>query len=660
MRLGWLHSNGSRFNGGRLVFLLAAVVAGSAAMALAGTWDAPTGYYSSASGLSGAALKGQLQSIMSSGHIQRSYGEFRPSARYHDADPSHSGNILLAYNRASASAYWDSGVTWNREHVWPQSRQPGSASNSTLGNLGDPHALRPCDPGINSQRSNKPFGGAHLSGSYRSYGSYWFPGDADKGDVARQCFYSATRYSDLSLDYGYPSGYEMGDLEAMLHWHYQDVPDEFERRRNHVVYSSSYNPWYYTNNRNAFIDRPEYAWSVYVDNANDTQLYVGSGAAGDGSSSQTVDLGPVIVGASAPGSQTVTLHKTGNDGTYYEVTVSGDATSSVTGRYNAFEMDASGSRTLTVGLNASTAAAGLKSGTITIDNLDVTTAGGSGHGGNDGDDTITVQMAVLSHSNGSFAAGYDDNTLTLDFGAIEEGSGLQQLGFDVYNTLGLAGYTADMIVSAVHGTGDTAELTTSFDASDVIAGSGSSSFWAYLDTATAGTYSATWTFGTADEALPGAAAGDDLVLTLLGEVTAASVLGDFNGNGVLDAGDIDLLSAAIGGGDLSYDLDEDGQVTAADKDMLVGDLIGTFYGDADLDLDVDDDDFDLLKGNYDASAGWAGGDFTGDGTASLGDLGMLSANYGQVAAGGTPIPEPATLAVLTLGGLACLRRRRRS
>jgi hypothetical protein len=55
---------------------------------------------------------------MSSGFIGRSYGDFRYSSAVIDADPNHAGNILLLYNRASVSAAWDGGVTWNREHQW--------------------------------------------------------------------------------------------------------------------------------------------------------------------------------------------------------------------------------------------------------------------------------------------------------------------------------------------------------------------------------------------------------------------------------------------------------------------------------------------------------------------------------------------------------------
>ncbi|MEX0877002.1 MAG: endonuclease, partial [Phycisphaerales bacterium] len=184
-------------------------------------WAPPAGFYDGATA-TGIALKLQLTGVMSSGHFQRNYGLYRNMSVIIDADPDTAGNILLVYNRASVSGNWDSGSTWNREHVWPQSRQPGSVSNSSTGNLGDPHALRPSNPSNNSSRGNKPFGGADVFGPNRSLGTYYFPGDFDKGDIARSLFYSDTRYTSngLSLVHGNPSGNQMGDLGALLAWHY--------------------------------------------------------------------------------------------------------------------------------------------------------------------------------------------------------------------------------------------------------------------------------------------------------------------------------------------------------------------------------------------------------------------------------------------------------
>ncbi len=343
----------------RLVFAIA-IIGALAADSFADdfNYDPPTNYYNSAAGLTGTALKTQLGAIMTTGFVGRSYGDARYADAVLDADPNHAGNILLIYNRASVSATWDAGITWNREHQWPVSLLGTSdPSNSQIDMRTDEFLLRPCNPSLNSARSNEYYAPSNGSGSYHDYGSYWFPGDADKGDVARSMFYAVTRYTSfnghaLSLVNGAPGTYQMGDLNSLLHWNYTDPPDAFERRRNQAVYSSTLNPAYYQGNRNAYIDHPEYVWSVFVDQANDTAIATGT---------HSVDLGRIIVGSSF-GTQAVTIDKSGMDGTYYEVRTEGSATSSVTGRYNAFAMDSAGSKAMTVGLNASTGIAGPKIG----------------------------------------------------------------------------------------------------------------------------------------------------------------------------------------------------------------------------------------------------------------------------------------------------------
>jgi hypothetical protein len=53
---------------------------------------------------------------------------------------------------------------------------------------------------------------------------------------------------------------------------------------------------------------------------------------------------------------------------------------------------------------------------------------------------------------------------------------------------------------------------------------------------------------------------------------------------------------------------------------------------------------------------WADGDFDGDGDVDLDDLSSLAGNWQYGVTGA--VPEPATIGLLTLGGLAMLRRRR--
>ena len=87
------------------------------------------------------------------------------------------------------------------------------------------------------------------------------------------------------------------------------------------------------------------------------------------------------------------------------------------------------------------------------------------------------------------------------------------------------------------------------------------------------------------------------------------------------------------------------------------------YGDFDEDGDVDGVDFARWQASYPMSSGATRleGDADGDGDVDGVDFGLWQADYptaypGAVA-GGATIPEPASLALMILGGLALFRRR---
>jgi endonuclease I len=530
-------------------------------------YEPPATYYSAAEGLTGSALKTKLATIMTTGFVARSYGEIRYAYPIIDADPNHAGNILLIYTRASVSATWDGGATYNREHQWPCSLLGISTpSNSYKGVGSDFHMLRPCNPSINSSRNNSPFGSLTSSGTcgYKTSGFY-YPGDADAGDVARAMFYAATRwnsYNNLTLVNGSPSTYQMGDLKALLHWHYIDVPDAFERRRNQAVYSNTLNPTYYQYNRNAYVDHPEYVWSVFVNQTNDTQLTVNT---------TSVDLGRVLVGASLSMTP-VTITKTGVDGTYYSIKTSGDATSSVTGRYNAFPMDSGGAKTITVGLSSSTTTAGLKSGTITVDNLDITTGGGTNKGANDPDDVITVSAVVVDHASPSLSNSQTVSSLTLDFGTVEQNSDSPTMSFMIYNREQTAGYTAGLNLDSVAVSGDVdAFADTIRPFSNLSAGAGNT-LTVTLNTTATGTFACDYALTCSDEHIPGSKAFPTFTIHVIATVAAQSVLaGDANGDGSVDVGDLGILAANYGGSNKNRsqgDFNWDGIVDVSDLGIL--------------------------------------------------------------------------------------------
>ena len=142
-------------------------------------------------------------------------------------------------------------------------------------------------------------------------------------------------------------------------------------------------------------------------------------------------------------------------------------------------------------------------------------------------------------------------------------------------------------------------------------------------------------------------------------------LGDFDEDGAIDAADIDLLfdEIAAGGDDLwPYDLTADDLVTEADADWLIGDILGTARGDANLDGTVDVVDLGTFGNNYwrSGSVSWADGDFNGDGTIDVFDLALLGNNYQPGTGGGgqSPLPEPGACLLLASGAAMLPRRKR--
>lgn len=415
----------------------------------------PTNYYATATG-TGAVLRGQLQAITSQRYLDSSqsfvgsphriltYGDIRFANALTDQDPNNPANVLLIYNRDSVSGVWDGGSTWNREHVWPQSRGVYPIALALTNSRGpnepavsDLHALRPCDPTINSTRNNSGFGPVTGSGThgYQTAGLY-YPGDADAGDVARTLFYMDVRYNgtdpgtqDLLLINGNPPEPpadipQMGDLQSLLRYHYTDPPDTFERRRNHVVFSNIFNPSYYQGNRNPFVDNPEWVWTIFGASPNNSRLYVGGVEPANGASSLTVDFGRIMVAAALPPGQSVTLTKRGSHPTYFAVFSGGAATASLSGKFNAFIDGEPLTRTINVALQTSTATPGLKTGLVTIDNLDPTSSG-TGRGSADGDDLIDLRLAVLENRTLAVTTG------TVDLGQVIVGQPTGPFGFTV-------------------------------------------------------------------------------------------------------------------------------------------------------------------------------------------------------------------------------------
>ncbi|MGD9636215.1 MAG: hypothetical protein AB7U97_23235, partial [Pirellulales bacterium] len=276
----------------------------------------------------------------------------------------------------------------------------------------------------------------------------------------------------------------------------------------------------------------------------------GADVATDGSSTVNLDLGRVYVGGAVPGPQNFTLDKLGDDGTYFSVATSGDATSSLNERFNAFRNGAPDSRTLQVGLNSSTASSGIKSGTVIIDNLDVTTEGGLGHGANDGNDVLNLSLAVVDHPIASFSIDEALSDITIDLGVVPLGE-QASTSFLISNLLaaGAPSFAADLDLDSISGSGDTEAFFTELAAFSGMAQGDFESFDAFFAPTNIGEFSAVFTLNLSDEDLPG-----EETQTLILNLLAKSVLaGDFNIDGVVDAADYVVWRDGL---DTIYTLDD--------------------------------------------------------------------------------------------------------
>ena len=240
---------------------------------------APEGYYNSLVGLSGAALKQGLQNIIANPAVvhAHNYGDITTILKTADQNPLNSNEVWLMYveqGRAKLDFQTSSSNvgSWNREHIYPQSR--GGYSNATsetpdginvwlptnaddlIAGHADAHHLRAEDGPENSSRSNKDYGLTGYNGPLGNQNSW-------KGDVARSVFYMAVRYNALSVVNGDISDTtvgQLGDLASLLLWNVSDPKDDFEMNRNNYIYT-----WQI--NRNPFIDYPnlaDYIWGIHA------------------------------------------------------------------------------------------------------------------------------------------------------------------------------------------------------------------------------------------------------------------------------------------------------------------------------------------------------------------------------------------------------------
>ena len=212
-----------------------------------------SGYdYATLSKLSGTTLEAKLRERMKNGWHGASYDNLKTTFKYTDAYKGSSSSVYCFYSNTSVTS-------WNREHVWPQSKGTFSTESSSAGS--DVIHLRPTDSTANSTRSNLPYGevtGGTYQTVYTKAGkvagyyspAFYEPLDAVKGDVARTLLYVYTRWEERNLTDVIDS------IDLLLKWCEEDPVDEYEMKRNDICQEIC-------GSRNIFVDYPEYCWRVF-------------------------------------------------------------------------------------------------------------------------------------------------------------------------------------------------------------------------------------------------------------------------------------------------------------------------------------------------------------------------------------------------------------
>ena len=334
----------------------------------------------------------------------------------------------------------------NREHVWPKAE--GFETSGDGGARGDPMHLMAANGYANNIHSNYYYGYVDTSKTYTNCGDKYSytagnflgtsktvggsvnvfePQDSDKGDIARAIFYMVARYNyysgsdsdgissnnpNLALtqslsDWSKTSfsstaskkGY-MGIMTDLLAWHHADPVDSYEIHRNNLLYTN------YTNNRNPFIDFPEWAdfiWGTATYNGTTYQSYSSTPTGyatpssdtinGYNQASSTVSVTGITLNKNSTtlvvgGTETLTATVSPNNATNKNVTWTSSNTSVATVSNGTITAKKAGSATITVKTE-------------------------------DGNKTATCSVTVNSNIVSVTGVSLNKNSLTLDIGDTE-------------------------------------------------------------------------------------------------------------------------------------------------------------------------------------------------------------------------------------------------
>jgi len=152
---------------------------------------------------------------------------------------------------------------FSREHTFPHSWMPSYPANSPeRPEYSDLHNLYPTNlEKANTVRNNYPFGEINGKVVYQfkegrlgemNGTMVYEPADAQKGNVARSIFYMLTAYNSIENQWILPI---KQSEEILKKWHFQDLPDDYEKTRQEFIFD-------YQGNRNPYIDSVDFVCKI--------------------------------------------------------------------------------------------------------------------------------------------------------------------------------------------------------------------------------------------------------------------------------------------------------------------------------------------------------------------------------------------------------------
>ncbi len=237
-------------------------------------------YYDGAYKLYGTALRLALHNIIK-GHTSISYDALWTA--FQSTDKKSNGKVWDMYSDIPGGTppyeytfstnqcgnYSGENSCYNREHSWPK-----SWFSDLTPMYSDLFHLFPTDGYVNGRRNNYNYGNVSAptwtSQNGSKLGPNTFPGfsgtvfepiTAYKGDLARGHFYMSTRYYTEDAGWSTSDGTNKADLlpwyaNLLFSWHTLDTVSVKEINRNNAIFAIQ-------NNRNPFIDHPEFAAEIW-------------------------------------------------------------------------------------------------------------------------------------------------------------------------------------------------------------------------------------------------------------------------------------------------------------------------------------------------------------------------------------------------------------